>query len=194
MLCFWTAIIVFNFNLSSRFDIWKSQSSNILAVYDWFEVVCSDEVSRQVSGGLGTSKSEHVDLTAVTRGVWSFNNFWNKRSRCSSVFENQHWWWSQGALSKSLNAKSLHISEHDCFWLRWSPISSIILWSVLTHSWEVCFALPWGTLPRGQIPEYSTMATCCRDRYCSGRCSNQLTRFFYTNSKKYSNDGLSQHL
>ena len=28
----------------------KSQSSNILAVYDWFEVVCSGEVSWQVSG------------------------------------------------------------------------------------------------------------------------------------------------
>jgi len=39
------------------------------------------------------------------------------------------------------------------------------------YSWEVCFALPWGTLPRGQILEYSTMVTCCRDRYCSGRFS-----------------------
>jgi hypothetical protein len=129
--------------------------------------------------GLGTSTSEHVDLTAVTRGVWSFNNFWNKRSRCSSVFENQHCWWSWGALSKSLNAKSLHISEHDCFWLRRSRISSIILGSVLTYSWEVCFALPWGTLPRGQIAEYSTMVTCCRDRYFLEGSQSNLHVFLY---------------
>lgn len=61
-------------------------------------------------------------------------------------FKLQIWWWSRGALSKSLNAKSLHISEHDCFWLRRPRISSITLGSVLTYSWEVCFALPWGTL------------------------------------------------
>jgi hypothetical protein len=95
-------------------------------------------------------------------------------------FKLQIWWWSRGALSKSLIAKSLHISEHDCFWLRRPRISSITLGTVLTYSWEVYFALPWGTLPRGQILEYSTMVTvtCCRDGYCSGRFSNQLTCFF----------------
>ena len=66
-------------------------------------------------------------------------------------FKLQIWWWSRGALSKSLNAKSLHISEHDCFWLRRPRISSITLGTVLTYSWEVYFALPWGTLSRGQI-------------------------------------------
>jgi hypothetical protein len=34
----------------------EKESSNILSVYDWFEVVCSGEVSWQVSGVLELRK------------------------------------------------------------------------------------------------------------------------------------------
>ena len=131
-------------------------------------------------------------LASLTRSTWltidinsstssaTFPIAHNRSFFFELCFKLRIWWWSRGALSKSLNAKSLYISERDCFWLRRSRISDFFYYfgigSDIFLGSLLCITTRYTTTwtDTGIFNDGYMLS-----RYFSGRFSNQLAPVLY---------------